>query len=131
MEHPLVIEPNDPHLEHVRSLCVAYPEVTEVQSWGRPTFRVAKKIFVVVGSGMDRPHSIIFKPDAEERLAYVQDDRFWIPPYWGPSGWLAIGLDDPSTDWQEVAELIDTSYRQVALKRHLKVLDSGGGIPLV
>ncbi len=80
---------------------------------------------------MDRPHSIVFKPDAEERLAYIQDDRFWVPPYWGPSGWLAIGLDDPGTDWQELAELIDTSYRLVALKRHLTVLDSAGGIPLV
>lgn len=131
MEHPLVIEPNDPHLERVRAICFAYPEVAEVQSWGRPTFRVAKKIFIVVGSSMDRPYSIIFKPDAEERLAYIQDDRFWVPPYWGPSGWLAIGLDDPGTDWQEFAELIDTSYRLVALKRHLTVLDSEGGIPLV
>ena len=131
MEHPLVLEPNDPHLERVRAICCAYPEVAEVQSWGRPTFRVAKKIFIVVGSSMDRPHSIVFKPDAEERLAYIQDDRFWVPPYWGPSGWLAIGLDDPGTDWQELAELIDTSYRLVALKRHLTVLDSEGGIPLV
>ncbi len=131
MEHPLVIAPNDPHLEKVRAICMSYPEVAEVQSWGRPTFRVAKKIFVVVGSGMDRPHSIVFKPDAEERLAYIQDDRFWVPPYWGPSGWLAIGLDDPRTDWQEIAEIVDTSYRLLALKRHLKALDAEGGLPLV
>lgn len=131
MEHPLVIEPDDPHLESVRALCLAYPQVTEVQAWGRPTFRVAKKIFIVVGSGMDRPRSIVFKPDTEERRAYLQDDRFWVPPYWGPSGWLAIGLDDPNTEWQEIAEIIDTSYRLLALKRHLKLLDAGGGLPLV
>jgi len=131
VEHPLVIEPNDPHLEEVRAICMAYPETAEVQSWGRPTFRVAKKIFIVVGSGMDRPRSIVFKPDAEERRAFLQDDRFWVPPYWGPSGWLAIGLDDPNTEWREIAELIDTSYRLLALKRHLKVLDVGDGLPLV
>ncbi len=110
---------------------MAYPETAEVQSWGRPTFRVAKKIFIVVGSGMDRPRSIVFKPDAEGRRAFLQDDRFWVPPYWGPSGWLAIGLDDPNTEWREIAELIDTSYRLLALKRHLKVLDVGDGLPLV
>ena len=112
-------------------MCMAYPDVVEVQSWGRPTFRVAKKIFVVVGSGMDRPHSIIFKPDAEERRAYLEDDRFWVPPYWGPAGWLAIRLEDPDANWQEVAELIDTSYRLLAQKRHLKVLDANDGLPLV
>ncbi len=110
---------------------MACPETAEVQSWGRPTFRVAKKIFIVVGSSMDRPRSIVFKPDAEERRAYLQDERFWVPPYWGPSGWLAIGLDAESTDWREIAELIDTSYRLLALKRHLKVLDAEGGLPLV
>ena len=131
MEHPLLIEPDDPHLKRVRDFCLSYPEVVEVQSWGRPTFRVAKKIFVVVGSSMDRPHSIVFKPDAEERPAFLQDDRFWVPPYWGTSGWLAISLDDQRTQWQEIAELIDTSYRLLALKRHLKVLDAEGGLPLV
>ncbi len=131
MEHPLVIEPNDSHLVKVREICMAYPDVAEVQSWGRPTFRVAKKIFVVVGSSMEHPRSIVFKPDAEERNAFLQDDRFWVPPYWGPSGWLAIGLDGPRADWQEIAELIDTSYRLLALKRHLKALDAGGGLPLV
>jgi predicted DNA-binding protein (MmcQ/YjbR family) len=131
VEHPLVIEPNDPHLERVRAICMAYPDATEVQSWGRPTFRVAKRIFIVVGSGMDRPHSIIFKPDAEERRAYIEDARFWVPPYWGPSGWLATGLAAAEVDWQEIAELIDTSYRLLAQKRHLKVLDTNDRLPLV
>ena len=131
MEHPLVIEPNDPHLERVRAICMAYPGATEVQSWGRPTFRVARRIFIVVGSSTDRPHSIIFKPDAEERRAYIEDARFWVPPYWGPSGWLATGLATAEVDWQEIAELIDTSYRLLAQKRHLKVLDANDGPPLV
>ncbi|MEO6944557.1 MAG: MmcQ/YjbR family DNA-binding protein [Lacisediminihabitans sp.] len=130
MQHPLVLAPDDPCLEKVRAMCMTYPEVAEVQSWGRPTFRVAKKIFVVVGSSMDRPHSIVFKPDAEERPAYLQDTRFWAPPYWGPSGWLAIGLDNPDTDWRQIAEFIDTSYRLMALKRHVRVLDARGGLPL-
>ena len=124
MEHPLVIDPLDPLVERVRAICMSYPDAVEVMSWGRSTFRAGKKIFVVMSSSMDRPYSIVFKPDADERPALVQDARFFIPPYWGPSGWLGIDIDGPATDWTELRELIDTSYRQVALQRQLRALDS-------
>src|SRR5690606_14886906 len=109
-----------------RGICLTYPEAVEVEAWGRPTFRAGKKIFVTVGASMDRPYTIVFKPDAEERLALIQDPRFYSPPYWGPGGWLATGIDGPDTDWVELGELIDTSYRQVALKRQIKLLDEAG-----
>jgi hypothetical protein len=115
-------------LAELRALCLALPEATEVESWGRPTFR-AKKIFATYGSGEDHPHSVIFKPDADERPALVQDHRTFVPPYYGPSGWLALDFEAATVDWDEVAELVETSYRQVALKRMVKALDerSAGG----
>lgn len=131
MGHPIVIDTRDPYVERVRKICMAYPEAAEVEAWGRPTFRAGKKVFVMMSATMDRPYTIVFKPDAEERLAHLQDGRFWSPPYWGPGGWLAIDLDRPETDWREVAELIDTSYRKVALKRQLTALDADGRSPLV
>jgi hypothetical protein len=67
----------------------------------------------------------VFKPEAEERPALLADDRFFVPPYFGPSGWLALDFDAARVDWEEVAELMDTSYRQVALKRMLRALDDG------
>ena len=57
-------------------------------------------------------------------LAYVADDRFYSPPYWGPGGWLATAIDGPDADWTELAEIIDTSYRQVALVRQIRALDN-------
>ena len=124
MEHPLVVDSADPLVERVRGICMVFPEAAEVLAWGRPTFRAGKKVFVIVSSSMDRPYSIVFKPDADERLAHLQDGRFFSPPYWGPSGWLGIDIDGPQTDWTELGELIDTSYRQVALQRQLGALDS-------
>jgi hypothetical protein len=56
--------------------------------------------------------------------AYEHDERFYAPPYWGPGGWLAVDIDRPGTDWRELAEIIDTSYRQVALKRQIRALDN-------
>ena len=120
--HPQVVDPQHPLVERVRGIALAYPEAVEAETWGRPTFRAGKKIFVLVGS-MDEPFSIVFKPDPEESRALAADKRFWSPPYWGAAGWLAIHIDGPETDWQELAELIDTSYRQVALKRQLAELD--------
>jgi predicted DNA-binding protein (MmcQ/YjbR family) len=123
MEHPRLFHEPDAALDRLRIICLSLPEAVEVLAWGRPTFRAGKKIFVTVGAHMDRPYSIVFKPDPEERRALVDDPRFFIPPYYGPAGWLAIDFDSPDTDWQELAELIDTSYRQVALKRQLAELD--------
>lgn len=123
-EHPIVIDPHDPLVERVRALCLAYPEAVEKRSFGRPTFRAGKKVFVWMSASMDRAYSIVVKPDAEERLARLEDPRFFVPPYWGTAGWLAIDFDPPDTDWTELAELIDTSYRQVALQRQLRALDA-------
>jgi len=124
MEHPKVFEPRDAVVERVRTICADYPEFSEAEAWGRPTFRAGpKKLFVVMGSSMDRPHTMVFKPDPDERPALLEDDRFFVPPYFGPSGWLGMDLDLATSDWTFVAELVDTSYRQVALKRQLAALD--------
>ena len=121
--HPQVVDPQHPLVERVRAIALEYPVAVEVETWGRPTFRAGKKIFVLVGAGMENPFAIIFKPAADERLALEQDGRFWSPPYWGPGGWLATGIEGSDVDWIELAELIDTSYREVALVRQIAQLD--------
>ena len=116
---------DDPHLTELREVCLALPETVEVEAWGRPTFRAGKKIFAVFSGTDERPHGLIFKPEPDEKAALDQDDRIYSPPYFGPSGWLALDLDAAPVDWTEVAELVEGSYRQVALKRMLKALDGG------
>jgi hypothetical protein len=66
---------------------------------------------------------VIFKPEPDERLALLEDERFYVPPYFGPGGWLALDFGASAVDWDEIAELMDASFRQVALKRMLRVLD--------
>lgn len=123
MEHPRMYDDGDPLLAHVRDVAARFPESVEVEAWGRPTFRAGKKIFAVYGSsGADEP-ALILKPDPEERPALLQDERFFSPPYFGPAGWLALRLGS-GVDWAEVRELLDSSYRQVALVRMLRALDA-------
>lgn len=121
--HPEVVDPQHPLVVRLREICLRYPEAIEVRAWGRPTFRAGKKIFAFAGASMDAPLSLVFKPDPDDAPALRQDARIFSPPYFGPSGWLAIELDRVG-DWREVAELIDSSYRQVALVRQLKALDA-------
>ena len=120
--HPEVVDPRHPLVERVRAIAMRFPDAVEAAPWGRPTFKAGKKIFVFVGATMEQPFTIVIKPDPLDAPALRQDPRFWSPPYWGPSGWLAIDIDVGS-DWDELTELIDSSYRQIALKRQLQALD--------
>jgi predicted DNA-binding protein (MmcQ/YjbR family) len=117
---------DDPYLSELREVCLGFPEACEVEAWGRPTFRAGKKIFGVFSGDDDHPYGVIFKPEPDEYPALVDDPRIYVPPYFGPGGWLALDFTTDNVDWDEVTELMDGSYRQVALKRMLKALDGRG-----
>src|SRR6266545_3129788 len=103
---------DDPYLADLRDVCLALPETSEVEAWGRPTFRAGKKMFAVFGHDDDHSWTVIFKPEPDERPALLQDKRFYSPRYFGPGGWLALDFEAALVDWQEVAELVESSYRQ-------------------
>ena len=115
---------DDPYLTELREVCLRFPEATEVEAWGRPTFRAGKKMFAIFEGNEDHPFAVVFKPELAERPALIEDPRIYEPPYHGPYGWLALDLAASVPDWTEIGELVETSYRQVALKRMLKALDS-------
>jgi predicted DNA-binding protein (MmcQ/YjbR family) len=123
MAHPRMYRDDDPYLGELRTICLALPETTEVEAWGTPTFRAGKKIFALFSCDEER-YAVIFKPEDDDRPALVQDERFFAPRYWGPSGWLALDVTAAPVDWEEVGELVEGSYRQVALKRMLTALDA-------
>jgi len=126
MEHPHLFDERDALVSRIRALCLRLPEAVETLSHGRPLWKAGEKgrTFAVLGASMDDPDTLLFKPDPAEDPAWRQDPRVFVPKYWGPGGWLAIRLDRSASDWSEAAELIETSYRQVALRRQLAVLDS-------
>jgi hypothetical protein len=126
MAHPRMYSDDDPYLADLRKVCLALPESAEVEAWGRPTFRAGKKLFAVFAGDDDHDYAAIFKPEMAERPALLEDPRFYVPAYFGPSGWLALDFTAAKVDWDEVVELMESSYRQVALKRMLKALDDRG-----
>jgi hypothetical protein len=49
-------------------------------------------------------------------------DRFFVPPYVGPSGWVGVWLDR-GADWVELADLLRDAYVLVAPKRLASLAD--------
>lgn len=49
-------------------------------------------------------------PGENELRASVDPDRFFIPPYLGPRGWLGYYLDTTEVQWAEVEALLRTAY---------------------
>lgn len=128
MSHPQMFDDDDPFLLRVRAIALALPEAAAKVSHGRPAF-FTQKVFCyfggsqrVDGEWMRHDRAVMVLPDPADEPALRQDERFWVPAYLGPSGWLGLDLDD-DTDWTEVAELIDASYRVTAPRRLVRQLD--------
>ena len=70
------------------------------------------------------PYSILVKVDESDRRALEQDARFFYPAYMGPYGWLGLDFTaGKKVDWDEVRELIDSSFRLIAPKKLIRQLD--------
>jgi predicted DNA-binding protein (MmcQ/YjbR family) len=109
-------------LDRLRALCLAYPETSETSSWGHPNFKAGKKVFVAFEQIGGRP-SIAFRlPPADvERLLTRQ--QFFVTPY-GQAKWVSVWADG-ALDWKAVMDLVDRSYRVVALKRMIAAIEGG------
>lgn len=132
MPHPLMYDDRDPHLVRLREVCATLPASFEKVAHGRPTFRAGEKgkVFAYYGAGVKTPTghvrhdaAVLVKPDAAEGAALDADPRFFLPAYLASAGWRGLDLDADDTDWDEVRELVETSYRQVAPRALIAELD--------
>lgn len=117
-------------IDRLRKLCLALPEAHEVEAWGEPTFRVRNKLFAMYAAegnhhGAGRPGIWIKCTHVNQDLLLHSDtDRFFSPPYVGPSGWIGVYLDG-KPDWKIVADLIRDGYLLTAPRRIAAALDAG------
>jgi len=113
-------------LARTRRIVGAWPEVSEKLSHGAPTFWGGRKTFATLHADHhgDGRLALWIKPttDAQEGLVAMDPERFYVPPYVGPRGWIGVRLDG-TVDWEMVEGLLEAGYRSVAPKRALKQLD--------
>ena len=132
MPHPRTFDDDDPVLARVRKVALALPDASEKESHGRPAFYTTK-VFAYYGGSVKsadgherRDQAVVLVPDPAERPALLEDPRFFHPMYLGVSGWVGLALAH-GTDWEEVAELVETSYRLTAGARRVRLLDGTNG----
>src|SRR4051812_48126985 len=104
-------------LDRLRKICLALPEAEERETWDHPTFRVRDKIFAMAGRH-DGSASCTCKAPPGSQMVLVGSDpqRFFVPAYVGPKGWIGMHLDG-KPDWEEVAKIVRRSYMLIVPKR--------------
>jgi len=111
----------DPRLVRLTKICLALPEATRDYNGQHAGFQVRKRTFAYFlndhhGDGIVAVTCKVI-PGDHLILAASNPDRFYVPPYLGPKGWIALRLDLGNVDWTEVTELVTGSYQLVAPKR--------------
>jgi predicted DNA-binding protein (MmcQ/YjbR family) len=99
------------NVDAIREFCLAFPAATENLQWGDELcFKVGGKIFLMLG--LDNPR-LCFKctPDSFAELIEREDVR--PAPYVGRYKWVMLDRMD-ALRWNELRELIRTSYEMVA-----------------
>ena len=108
-------------LLRLTKICLALPETTRKMLDRHASFMVRKRTFAYFlddhhGDGIVAVTCKVL-PGDNAALAAANPGRFYLPAYIGPRGWVALRLDTGEIDWEEVAELVTTSYRLIAPKR--------------
>jgi len=117
--------PNDDDdiaLARLRVECLRFPEVSEAGSWGHPNFRAGKRTFAAYEWINGRP-SIAIKLGADEVDAMLLSSNAAFNPPYGAGQWVSFWADG-LLDWTRLAELLERSYRKVAIRRMLAALDA-------
>jgi YjbR len=122
-----VVPDDDSALPRIRAICLGFPDVEEAVLQDRPLFRVGSRRFAIFnGDGSPTRarwagagRSLHVLTDPAERYALEQDPRFRRSPHHGDRGWLALRLDTGEVDWPEMAELLESAYRQAAGRRRV------------
>lgn len=108
----------------VRRIALRLPDAVEQETWGTPTFRVRKKIFVMFS---DSGREVWVKSNHDEQRALIAMDpeTFFNPPYVGPSGWVGVRI--ATVDTGEMRELVTEAWRMTAPKRLVASFDQAQG----
>ncbi|MBK8447551.1 MAG: MmcQ/YjbR family DNA-binding protein [Micropruina sp.] len=128
MSHPRRFDPDDPYLARLRRICLALPGAAENDLFGHPSF-YTKKLFAIFGGVVKGAHdddrwsqSVLVLPDLLTHEQARSDERFFVPAYYGPYGWVGLDFRAAEVDWGEVGDLVEQSYRRTAPVRLVKQL---------
>jgi len=115
-------------LNRVREIALALPQADEITSHGMPCFGIEKgKKFAWFtrdhhGDGIVALLVKTTAPDEQATLIDADPDRYYRPAYFG-TDWVGIRLDQGANDWDHIGDRLRASWRQVAPKKLLGLMD--------
>ena len=112
----------DEVLKRLQAICLALPKTKQTETWGKPHFRVQEKIFCGCGEDNGQPRLGLKIEPRESELMMKLPGIVKAPYSRKGDGWVAV---DPNMfdDWEEIERLVVESYRLIAPKRVLALLD--------
>ncbi len=116
-------------LDRLSEICLRLPEVERRDEGQHAGFTVRKRTiawFLEDHHG-DGVVGVVCKahPGENASLIALGPQRYYLPSYLGPKGWVGLRLDTPDVDWAEVEDLCVESYRLVAPKRLVALMAEG------
>ena len=115
-------------LNRVREIALGMPQADEVVSHGMPCFGIEKgKKFAWFtrdhhGDGIIAVLVKTTAPDEQATLIEADPARYYRPAYFGDD-WVGIRLDLSDNDWDHIAGRLRASWRQIAPKKLLGLMD--------
>jgi hypothetical protein len=106
-------------LERLRALCIAIPGAVEKPSHGEPTWFAGPKgkVFAMFDDHHHgHPHLSVYlpvPPGVAGAMVKAEPARYWVPPYVGHLGWVAVVLDD-RPDWALLDSLLREAFAMKA-----------------
>jgi hypothetical protein len=101
--------------EQARSLALALPEAVEQDHHGRPSFRVANKIFATL---RDEDHMNVMLDEGGIRTAIHGDPNAFEEVWWGKK-LAAVRVDLRRVEAETLRELVEEAWEMRAPKRLL------------
>lgn len=112
-------------VERVRPICLALPEVTVRVDGPAESFDIRRRSFclliAVEGSAGEAVPLLVLRADPVEREVLLAMGHPFFAPRAGP-GRIGVLLN-AETDWSEIRELVTESYRTMAPKKLIALLD--------
>jgi hypothetical protein len=116
--------------ERLVALCQELPEATAERAGVQHlAFKVGKKTFAyyVYDHHGDGHIALLCKapPGEQSQLVAEDPERYFVPPYVGPRGWVGLRVDSPRLDWTAVKNLLTVAYVLTAPDRLRKQAGQG------
>lgn len=127
-----------PVVAKLRAICLGLPDAYEEEAWTGTRWLVRKRTFAHVltvegrtdsahtrAARVDGPTTLVTFRSAGEELAMLREAGH--PYFYAGWGRDVVGMVlEPTTDWEEVAELMTESYCVLAPKKLIALVDRPG-----